>query len=126
MKKILFPIILVIFIALTILILRCTPQYIQTFGNIVIVGLVIFTIWIHVRRRWEKYQRGEITRSQTFLRFLLDLAGVALAFASAILLGRLAGDWASAYGFWVGILVGCAVCFLGALLVAKWWGRVNG
>jgi uncharacterized membrane protein (DUF4010 family) len=117
--------ILTILIGITIFTLLFAPQYIQAFATLAIALLGVFAIWTHVRRRWNKYQQGEATRGQTFLRLLLDLIGLALGFTLAILLGKLAEGWASTYGLWTGILVGCAICFLVALSIAKLWNRVN-
>jgi hypothetical protein len=117
--------VLTILIGITILTLLFAPQDIQTFAILVIALLGIFAVWTHVKRRWNKYQQGKTTWDRTFLRLVLDLVGLALGFMLAILLGKLAEGWASTYGLWIGILVGCTICFLVALSIAKLWNRVN-
>lgn len=121
MKRYFIPAFLGLLFILLILSTVYAPRYAGPLGTGVLILFLAFALAAIIRHRWSAYRRGETAASQTFLRIFLDVLGLALAFSLATLLGKLAADWAAAYGLWAGILVGCAICFVAAMAVMKLW-----
>lgn len=121
MKRYFIPVFLGTLFILLIFSTVYAPRYAGPLGTGVLILFLAFALATIIRHRWSAFRRGETVASQTFLRIFLDVLGLALAFSAATLLGKLATDWAAAYGLWAGLLAGCAICFVAAMAVMKLW-----
>jgi len=91
-------------------------------------------IFLAVRPDWMHYRRRKITYRQLMKVIAINLTGLLLAFGTAILAGRWAGQsvsqlaWDAGWPEWAviaaGILAGFAAGFAAGLLVRFLWGKL--
>ncbi len=115
----------IILIAILLAAFVFLPVHVQLSSTVILligIGMAIILIFEKHRRT---YYQSESTREKMLRNFSLDVIGLLLALAAAILAGGRAGGWAGAQaGLWAGLLEGFVIGFLAAWIVRALWGRV--